>query len=212
MIFTKQNLAVVDVAAADKAIPLLGYVCFTDAGETVALNGKSMVVVQGVAEQLARRVPLEKEGWAGERVLSVEHVREVMRGIEKDTLFKGLLECVELRGDGTALLTNGKRTSEVRGNVLGRKWVQWRGMLRKWQGKGGGGVIVDVKRLLRMAKVMDAICDFVEVVADSEGRALLFVGVCGRTGQGVVGVMMGYDKKEIDMMDNVRRWFDGLDS
>jgi hypothetical protein len=203
MIFTKANFQIVEIAGVDKANPLLGWICFTDQGESIALNAKSGIVVQGIEKDRAERVPLDKESWSGEKVLSVEHVKEILKGIEPDKLFGGILEAAEVKSNGTAELTNGKRRTEIKGGILERPWLPWRKVFRS---QGGERVIVDSKRMSVMLSVMQKLCDFIEMSICQSSRQIVLIGVNARTRQGVLGIVSGYKEEEIDVLKKVKEW------
>ena len=160
MIYSKANLLVVDMTKADKGIPALDNVHFCPDGTTVGANGSCVMAVSPVPTEIQEKVPLDKEE-SGEVVdiggdtISSETVREVLRGMPKDTMFGGLLEHCSESG-GSFGLTDGKRSRSISGKAWPREYVDYKGIFKRTlSGVGEIRVVCNLRRLVDVLSVMD---------------------------------------------------------
>ena len=201
MIVSKGNLQVHEIAMADKAIPALGWVCFTKEGVSVAANGKSLLIVTAPKKEVVSGVPLDNSTVTGDLCIPFETCKEVLRGMPKDILFKGLLEHVDISKDGVFTLTDGMRKRTIAAKVYEREWIKWRDIAKRAE-EPGVRCVMNRKRLLLLLDTLDTICGDSEAVYLQIGKDVMSVRAQNdRTGQRAVGIMNLY--KEAEWLDVV---------
>ena len=173
MIFGKTNLQAVDITRIDKAIPVLNNVHFTADGSTVATNGKSIIAVSPIAADYKKNVPLKEVRLGKDITVNADTVKEVLKNIPKDSLFRGLLEHCEVTADESGVqfeLTDGKRTKKINGRIFPRAYVPYRQVFgNAKKSTTEVKVVLDRKRFMSLLDAMDRVCP------DSSGQAPVFI-------------------------------------
>jgi len=154
MIYSKANLLVVDMTKADKGIPALDNVHFCADGTTIGANGSCVMAVSPVKEDVRSKVPIQSSVGCSDTISS-ETVREVLRGMTRDTMFGGLLEhCDE--SSGKFKLTDGKRERTVAGKVWSREYVDYQRIFeRMFGGVSSNRVVCNLRRLVDVLSCID---------------------------------------------------------
>lgn len=208
MILSKQNLLIVQVAAVDKAIPVLDNIHITQDGTSVASNGKVLVAVSPVIRELKEKIPLKETKAKHSVTISSETVKEVIKNMPKDLLFHGLLEHVELNvQDNTFLLSDGKRKRNIIARLYQRAFINFQEIFKR-AGKSPVSTrfVINRKRLINILQTIDKICP------DSSGESPVFIELNeagnvilkGRNnkGQRVLSVMSTYKGVEGSWMED----------
>ena len=200
MILSKKNLLVVESVSVDKQISVLNNIHVRSDGGTIGSNGRGMIVVSPVPDEVKKQVPLkEKIGVDGSAAtLSSETIKKVLRNLPRDVQFGGLLEFVDLE-DGVFTLTDGKRTHEIAGKVYERNYIDYNKVIQKAFGDIGDGirVVLNLKRLIALLGTMEKICSdnvtetpiYIEFTSDND---VILMGESNKTGQQVVALMNSY--------------------
>lgn len=192
MIVSKGNLQVHEIAVLDKAIPALAWVCFTKEGISVAANGKSVLIVTATNAEIARQVPIDNTVVGGDLCIPFETCKEVLRGMPKDVLFKGLLEHVDISREGVFTLTDGIRKRTITAKVYEREWIKWRDIAKRAEAPGTR-CVMNRKRFLKLLETIDAICqDSEEVYLQISSDVVSVRAMNQRTGQRALGIMNVY--------------------
>lgn len=222
-ILSKSNLSIVDVAKHAKDIPALANLHVTCDGTTVAANGKTVLVVGPVSAQARKAWPVEEQPLPVDVTIPMGTVREVMRGMPKDTQFHGLLEHCDLRA-GTdeesvrfvSVDTEGRERG-VKGRRYGRGYVRWREIVQRRLDEADDGqrVILNLSRFASLLRAVE------KAVDDSSGTSVAYVqfsregdvavrAVNPRNGQRVVGVLMAEYKQTAAAWLPEGEWEQGL--
>lgn len=200
MIISKSNLKVADVAKIDSSIPALGNVHFLKDGSTVAANGRALITVSPVHKEVKQAIPLT-ESVPKEQTISLGTVKEILKNMPKDVMFKGLLEHCDL-GIGTFTLHDGKRKKKVEAKVYDREYIDFRKMFYKaGEKRSKCRIVLNRKRLINLLQAIDAICtdnsgenpiylDF------TEDNNIILRGVNVVNGQRAIAVMTSYKHEE----------------
>jgi len=206
LILNKSSLLIVGLCTADKNISVLNTVRIEPDGTTVAANGRTLLLVSPLNDEVKKQVPLrETEKSLGDGVtLSADGVNEVLKLLPRDTLFGGLLEhcnveeSVEDSHSVAVEVTDGKRKKilycpKYRGQFLEYKEAVKESLNKKVVYR----TILNRKRLSLLLKVIDQVCPdstgespvFIEFAEDGE---LIIKGINYRTGQRAIGFMSNY--------------------
>lgn len=127
MIFSKANLVGVDIAKADKGIPALDNLHLRADGTTVTANGSTVLAISPANDA---KVPLENTRMIGAETVSSETVREVLKGMPRDTLFGGTLEHCDYSG-GRFTLTDGKRHRNISARTYPREYIDYEKIFKR---------------------------------------------------------------------------------
>lgn len=235
MILSKQNLEIYSVPQTDKGIPVLNNVHVTAEGATIAANSKSFIAVSPVTDMVKNSLPLKdvdanglsndvrkicggengKDGFS----ISIGLAKEVCNAMPPDTVFGGLTEHTvvspvmsensEVLGELKFETTDGKRKKILAGKKFDRKYIEYRGFLKKIFNAESRKVklVLNRKRLLTLINVLEKLC------ADKTGHSLIFVEVNNdnelilrslnpRTGQHVSAFMTSYSQEEEEWIEN----------
>ena len=131
MIYSKANLVAVDIVKSDKSIPALDNLHLRADGGTIAANGSCIIAVSPVNETERAKVPLTSSSMIDEaETVSSETVREVLRGMPRDTLFAGTLEHCDYSG-GRFTLTDGKRSRSISARTYPREYIDYRAIFKR---------------------------------------------------------------------------------
>lgn len=206
MILSKNNLQVVNITSVDKSIPVLNNVHITSDGTTIGANGKSIVAVSPVQEKIKKAVPLDEKIHRKSCTISSETIKEVIKNIPKDTLFKGLLEYCDFTGN-KFILTDGKRKKEIESKKYGRGYIDFKKMFKQISiQKSKHRIVLNRKRLIKLLQVMDTICkdtsgESAVYIDFTENNNMVLKSVNHQNGQRVVGLMSSYKGIEGHWLD-----------
>lgn len=203
MILSRSNLRVVDVAAVDKSIPVLGTVHIDSDGTTVASNGKACLAVSPVLPEIKDATPVEESKGRAPATIAGDTIKEVLKNIPRDNVFKGLLEHTDFNADtGTFKLNDGKRNRSIVAQLYQRPYIDFKKVFELARAAPSKlQVVINRKRLINLLQVIDSICP------DSSGESPIFVdftdknniiirAVNGTNGQRAMGVMTAYKGEE----------------
>jgi len=223
VIVGKTNLLVVGVTADDKRIPVLDNVYMAEDGSTVGSNGRVVLLVSPVHEQVRNNVPIEESYGGGGVAVEAKAVREAIRNMPRDTMFGGLLEHCDIksfRGDksSTQLITSdGHRKRQLSGRVWPRDYINYKKIVRlAFQNETAGRVVLNLKRMLSLLISINKIC------ADPSGETPIYLEFTNagtiivratnrRMRQDVMGIMVTYTGTE-GKWKNLSDWERGLTS
>lgn len=114
MIVSKLNLLIEKICGLDKAIPAFGYVHFKPNGSSVAMNSKSMIVVDSVDENKLddiKAIVNDKSNNDDAFTISANDCKMILKNISRDAKSDGLLEHVSLQkveeGKNAVVIPNG---------------------------------------------------------------------------------------------------------
>jgi len=207
MILSKANLKIVDIASVDKAIPVLNNVHICGDGTTVASNGKVILAVSPVKAEVKKAVPIKESNPRDTATVSGDTVKEILKNMPKDTMFKGLLEHTDFNSsDGSFSLNDGKRSRTIFAKLYDRAYIEFRKIFKRAaQAKSLHRVVLNRKRLINLLQTLDAVC------ADSSGESPIFVDLTDKNniivravnninGQRALGIMTAYKGEESKWM------------
>jgi hypothetical protein len=211
MIISKSSLDAAKLASVDKAVPVLNNLCIRPDGGVVAANGKSMIFVSPVLKEIKEKVPLEEHENLEDVVLSLETVGELMKAVPKDTMFKGVLEHLEVRETGTegevlVKVTDGKRHKDIRCKGFGRRFVDTDRILDEVLGSQElGRVAVNLRRFLTVVEVLVKVCPDnsgeVPLYLEFYEKATILRTVNIKTGQRAVAIVYNYRPDSLVWME-----------
>jgi hypothetical protein len=157
MIFSKANLAIVDIVKADKNIPALDNLHLRADGTTIAANGSCLLAVSPVEPDDAKRVPLFATSMFGSETVNSDTIREVVKGMPRDTLFAGTLEHCDY-SSGKFTLTDGKRHRSISARTYPRDYIKYQDILsRVGSAKSEYKCAVNLRRLVDVLSAIDKI-------------------------------------------------------
>ena len=200
MIINRNNLLLTGIGTTtDKKLAALGNIHITEDGDSVAGNGKTIIIVQGVDEQRKDNIPFEGRGKALNRAVSlpIEFAETIVKGIPKDKQFDGLLELVRLeetkkKGVVQAISHNGKGEQVAKRHEYTRKFVDFVSIFKTFVAgkKKKAKFVLDRQRLIKTLQTMDKLCGeapcYIEVTEDDN---LFIRSVIPSTGQRVMALM-----------------------
>jgi hypothetical protein len=199
LILSKSNLIIHEVTGIDKAIPVLNNVCIEEDGSTIAANGKVLIAVSPVNEKIKQNVPIE-ENKSGKSVVSSETIKEVLKNIPRDILFKGLLEYCDY-SKGTFTSSDGKRKKKIEAKLYSRNYITYEQMFKKTCNKKSHKIVLNRKRLINLLQVIDKVCPdstnesavYIEFTDDNN---IILKSVNHNNGQRCLALMTSYKNIE----------------
>lgn len=211
MLISKSSLEAGRLAAIDKGVPVLNNLCLRTDGSVVAANGKSMIFVSPVPKDIASKVPLKQEEVSEDIVLSLETVGELGRAVPRDTMFKGVLEHLEVRDGGAegevlVKVTDGKRHKDIRCRSYGRRFIDTERVLGDVLGSRKlGQVAVNLRRFLSVVETLNKVCPDgsgeVPLYLEFYEKATILRTVNLKTGQRAVAIVYNYRPDALTWME-----------
>jgi len=202
MILSKNNLKSILITVIDKSIAILNNLHITKDGSTIVSNGKVTLAVSPVPEKIKESIPLRERGVISSKGVTIngETIKEVLKNIPKDTLFKGLLEYVEF-DNGKFFVNDGKRKKTIESKVYDRQFINYRKIFKDINTNNGFRLVVNRKRLHELIKTMDDLCAdnsnesplYIEFTKDNN---MLLRSFNYKTGQNVLATMTSYKNLE----------------
>lgn len=204
MIFSKANLTAVDIAKADKRIPALDNLHLRADGTTIAANGSCVLAVSPVKSADAARVPIEATKMLTDaETVSSETVREILRGMPRDTLFNGVLENCDYSG-GKFTLTDGKRHRTISARTYPREYIDYAKIFKR---VGSSSAAVEYTSAINLRRLVDLLVTIDKMFPDSSKNTPIFLSFTGehdviiravdvRGRQRCVGVLRSYVGRE----------------
>ncbi len=212
MILSKANLMAVTIASDDKTVPMLNNLRIESDGTTIAANGRCVLVVSPVPEEVRKGLGyMEDSGPVGDVTIAADTVKEVLRNMPKDTKFGGLLEYTDMAQGPKGItfrLRDGMRDRSIGAKVYARNYFDYRQPFAKASEEGARvRIVLNRKRLISLLTALDKICP------DTSGESPVFMEIAmgddiilkaeGNNGQRVLGFMKTYQGGEGDwMLDN----------
>ena len=225
MILSKANLEIVRVTKDDKQQERLYTLHITESGSTVASNGRVILAVSPVLEQSKKQFPLKSEGddreTSGEEMtIPAQFVKEILKNLPKDLLFKGALEhCrIESTDDDAVIVyvTDGKRTNSIKSRKHSQKYLSYGDVIGHAIAHSSSRTraVLNLKRLLTLLQAIDKVCPdstgetpvYLEFTKDND---VIVRGYNRKTGQDIVAVMTSYKDIEGKFHSN-EKWESGL--
>lgn len=155
MIYSRSNLSAVVCTGKQPAV--LNTVHFIE-GSTVAFDGKVLVAVSPVRQEVKDQVP-ETETPGSTLTLSAETIKEVLKNMPTDKKFYGLLEHTDLDENGTFRLTDGKRRRQIAGKLFSKEFIDYKSVLRKAkEAPPAVRVVLNRHRLKLLLDFLDKAC------------------------------------------------------
>jgi len=200
-ILSKMNLLVVEITKDDNKIPALNNVLVRKDGTTVGANGLCIIAVSPVSKDVKNNVILE-ETICGDGIVPAETVKDVIKNIPLDKIFKGLLEHCDFGVSGVKGIFNvkdGKKTRKITGNLYRHGYIKYKEILKRVMRKMSGvRVILNMKRLLSLLNTINKMCPdssgdtpvFIEFTKDNH---IYIKAINKTTGQKVIATMTSYD-------------------
>lgn len=167
MILSKGNLQVVQIAQDDKNIPGLDNVLIESDGRTIAVNRNTVIIVAPVEDKVRKAVPLAEMPLDKSIVISSETIKEVVKNIPRDTMFKGLLEHCDVDSEGVFTITDGKRKKRITGRKYEKEFVDYQRLLGK--GEVVYSVALNYKRLYSLLGAIN------KIAPDVVGESIVFI-------------------------------------
>jgi hypothetical protein len=201
MIINKNGMMVIKNAGNDKKVPALSTLHITADGDSIACNGKSVFIVEGVSKDRASGIPFEGTGKPVKRdiTLPIKEVEKVVRNIPIDKQFDGLLELCHLEeipnSDSVRIVFHDGKGEKIHNlPEYKNKYIDYSGILNRlyYDKKVNSKLILDRKRLIDSLQTMDKICGdapaYIEVTSDND---LLVRSINHQTGQRVMVLIAG---------------------
>lgn len=212
MIVSKNSLEAAKMASIDKSIPVLNNLCIKPDGTVIAANGKSIVFVSPVPNEVCAKFPIKTDSVIiDDIIMPLETVSEISKSIPKDTMFKGMLEHADISETGTEneLLiktTDGKRHKEMRCKSFGRKFMDINTVLIDIVTDNClGKVAVNLKRFLSVVETLTRICpdgtNEVPLFIEFYEKATILRTFNMGTGQRSIAVIFNYRPDNVWWMD-----------
>jgi hypothetical protein len=154
------------IAKVEKNSPIAGNVCIECTGEVIALNRNVLFIVEPVSKEMKGKIPLKEVGFQKRIVLPLATVETICKAVPRDTMFKGLLEYVNIEcKDGLAIvvtLTDGKKQHSINCSRSGIEWVNWRKTFQdfKTEEMFGHRVVWNRKRLASAVEAVEIACQY----------------------------------------------------
>lgn len=212
MIVHKSNLRIVDVVREDKGIPMLNNIHIDNDGITSAIGNKIMLVISAVKGE-AKKAIEKMQQWGNSNIgkdgitIPADSVKEVLKNIPKDTQFKGLLEHVDVDGEGVFKLSDGRRQRVIKCTPWKRDYPEWRKLYDSKKKEGSFRAVYNRKRLLLLLQAIEKCCEDTSGYSPvwlegCEDGTLLVRSVNMKTGQKALGVVAAYEGKEGEWLDD----------
>jgi hypothetical protein len=205
-IISKASLSLAQIATGTGA---LGMIEIQPDGAVAASDGRLLIAIGPVRDEVAQAVPLEGKAQLPRAVtLSAATATGLQKQIPRDTLFKGLLEHVSLVESGTGFQTvinTGKQKLVSTLRAASEKWVEWKAILRTAFTKQVlGRVLVNRKSLEKCIDVLKGSCpysgEFEAVLIEfREGGIMTIRARNNLTGQAVLATFAVQGAKEVEL-------------
>lgn len=169
MIFSKQNLSIVQITKTDKAITALDNLHLCSDGSTVATNGTAVVAVSPVEERMSKNSVLDSTKMEFPETITAESAKEILRYIPRDTKFGGVLEHVDY-AKGEFKFHDGKRGKSIEARTYDREYVNYKAVFeRAFKQPTEIKTAVNLKRLIAVLQCVDSVC------SDSSGNTPVYL-------------------------------------
>jgi len=209
MILSKQSLYSHELVGADKAVPMLNNVHVSIDGTVVSSNSQGMLAIEPVRKEMKDNIPLKDNFLKKSLTITLDSVKELIKNLPKDTLFKGLLEYVSIQWDNKrehffALITDGHREQKIELNVFDRGYIKFGQMFKKiCSAKKVHKIVVNRKRLIKMLQTIDKVCpdkteDSLIFIELTDVNGIILKSINHKNGQRCLGVMNSYKIENIE--------------
>jgi len=203
MIFSKQNLWVVDLTKNDKSIPALDNVHFTKEGLTIGTNGMAVIAVGPVHDNMLKHVIIRHSPLPQDLTISSETVKEVLKNIPRDTKYSGVTEHVDL-SDKSFSLHTGKTGGEKKIGIktYNREYANFQDVFKRAFSKPTEiKTAINLRRFISVLETLDKICPdsaqnsaaFIQFTKDND---LIIRCENPKTKQKAIAVMKSYSGVE----------------
>lgn len=218
-IINRNNLLIAEIGTAgDKKLPALGNIHITSDGDSVACNGRTIIIVQGVDEERKKNIPFGGAGKLLRRAttLPVEFATALAKATPKDTQFGGLLELIRLEESGKegvvkTVSHDGKGEKILRRQEYTREFIDFKGIINKllFRRKSTAQLVLDRTRLIKALQTFDKLCGdspcYIDVM---EGGNLLVRSIIPSTGQRVLALITGVIAPWVPLSNFERKYDD----
>ena len=203
MILSKANLLPIGLVKKE-GDARLNTLHITKEGSTVAINSNGLIAVSPVAQEVRKSLKFyaDKEITGNNQgTITAETVKNVLKYMPKDILYKGLLEHTDFN-QGEFKINDGKRTHSVKGNIFSRKYIDYKKFLKTVGAeKEETKVTLNLKTLLLTLNNLDKITqnttnDNPVYLTITEKGHLIFRSENYRTNQRVIAVTKSYKGEE----------------
>ena len=217
-ILSKMNLLAVEITKDDNKVPALNNVLVRKDGTTVGANGLCVICVSPVLKEIKDNVIVE-ESVCGDGIVPAETVKDVLKNIPEDKLFKGLLKhcdfnIIESKGVFT-LSSKVKGGKRIKGNLYKHAYIKYKEIVKRVMRKMSGvRVILNLKRLLSLLNTINKMCpdssgDCPVFIEFTEDNHILIKAINKTTGQKVIATMTSYKHTDEDWIER-DKWEKGF--
>jgi hypothetical protein len=204
MIISKHNLSLWQLIKNDSKIPVLNNLHIAEDGSTVARNGKSLVVLSPVVEEIKENLKTLFKNQPLNQSISVssELIKKVFDSIKQDKKFNGLLEHCDIEVNGTEVIfifTDGIQQSEMKGKIYNREYIDYKANLNEaLSNLTSNRIILDLNRLLSLLTTIHKIIPdngggevpiFIEFTKKND---IIIRAINFKTGQRIIALMTSY--------------------
>ena len=197
MIVSKSSLKIVELTTTDKAISVLNNIHITHDGTLVAANGKAVIAVSPVNEELKKKLPIKESKKHKPATIESSTIKEVIRNMPRDTMFQGLLEFCDFN-DGNFTLSDGKRKKKIESKLYSRAYIEFRKLFKKISPfNSKHRIVLNRKRLIKLLQVIDNACpdssgESPVYIDFTEDNGMVLKAVNYKNGQRCIGIMNSY--------------------
>lgn len=222
MIFTKAALQLVGLTTIDKGIPLYNCLRLETDGSIAATNGKVWAWVSPLIQEKRKLVPLPQGVLREPVTISNTNIMQIIKMIPKDTLYKGLLEHVDIALDSNKtvlVITNdGKQQYTTETRQIFVKYPDYRqifqAVVKSLENTHPSRVCLNRKRLYNLTGVIEKICPYDGIFAPiwwffAHDGSVLLRCVNELNGQSVLALLSAQEGGE-DNLNNDEALFLGL--
>lgn len=208
-ILSKMNLLAVEVTKDDSKIPALNNILIRTDGTTVGANGLCVIAVSPVLKEVKENVILD-ETVCGDGIVPSKTIKDVIKNMPLDKLFKGLLEHCDfgvLGSKGIFNVKDGEKKRKITGNLYRHEYIKYKKILKRVMRKvRGQKVILNLKRLLSLLNTINKMCpdssgDSPVLIEFTEDNHIYIKAVNKTTGQKVIATMTSYKFKDEDWIE-----------
>jgi len=216
MILSKGNLSIVDLCKESKQIPALNNIHIQRDGTTIAASNDIIVVVSPVDEAIRRSTVLEETIVSGDHTIPSDAIKNVLRNIPSDKLFKGLLEYVDFAIIDNMCIFKGKdgkkEVNKTKVKPYTHGYIKYKEILKRVLGlnRKSTKVILNLRRLNSLLEIIIKVCpdsngDNPVFIEFTDNNDIIVRAVNQTNGQKIFGIMTSF-KSSDDKWLNSDTW------
>lgn len=200
MIVSRDSLNAVMISRADDKIPILDNLHINEDGYVVGCNGRAVIAIEPVSDDKMSELGDVLEGSLMKKPVTIKSssIRKVLKNIERDKTFNGLLDHYDVNEKGVVQYSDGVDLYEEKTELWDQAYIPYTDIIYRFnEGEVEGALTINRKRLISLLTAMDKACPDSGGLADigvvfiktGQGSALTMTTENMKTGQKCLGII-----------------------